>query len=76
MTEIRIPDRGSQPQTVGIVVGGVPMDAVVDSGSDITIIGEEMFKKVASVAKLRKRNFKSPEKQQSSSILCTWTDRS
>jgi len=61
--EIRIPDRSSQPQTVGLVVGGVLMDGVVDSGSDITIIGKEMFKKVASVAKLRKKDFKSPDKQ-------------
>ena len=39
------------------------MDGVVDSGSDITIIGKEMFMKVASVAKLHKRDFKSADKQ-------------
>jgi len=39
------------------------MDGVVDSGSDNTIIGKEMFKKVTSVAKLRKKDFKSPDKQ-------------
>ena len=33
-------------------VQGVPMEGVVDSGADITIIGGEMFKRVASVAKL------------------------
>jgi len=45
------------------------MDGVVDSGSDITIIGKKMFKKVASVAKLWKKDFtiKSPDKQ-----LCTY----
>ena len=38
------------------------MNGVVDSGSDITILGGEMFKKVASVARLRKKDFQPPDK--------------
>ena len=41
------------------------MDCVMDSGSDITIIGKEMFRNAVSVAKLHKRDLKSPEKQPS-----------
>ena len=37
------------------------MYRVVDSGADITIIGGEMFKQVATAAKLRKRDFKPPD---------------
>jgi len=61
--EIRITDRDNRPQTARIVVGGVPMNGIVDSNSDITIIGKEMFKKVASVAKLWKKDFKPPDNQ-------------
>ena len=38
------------------------MKGVVDSGSDITILGGEMFKKVASVARSRKKDFQPPDK--------------
>ena len=55
-------DTGSKPQCVRVVVGGVPMDGIVDSGADITIVGGDMFKRVAAVAKLRKRDFKPPDK--------------
>ena len=35
---------------------------MVDSGADITIMGGEMFKWVAVVAKLKKKDFKPPDK--------------
>lgn len=38
-----------------MVVGGVPMLGVIDTASDVTIIGEDMFEKVAAVARLRKK---------------------
>ena len=38
------------------------MEGVVDSRADITIMGGQMFKQVAAVAKLRKRDFKPPDK--------------
>jgi len=52
-----------------IVVDEVLMDGVEDSGSDITIISKEISM-MASVAKLRKKDFKSPEKQH----LISWTN--
>ena len=54
-------------QSVGVVwsmvcamvnVQGVPIDGVVDGGADISIMGGEMFKRVAAVSKLRKKDFK------------------
>ena len=38
------------------------MIGIIDSGADITIIGGELFKKVATGAKLKKRDFKKPDK--------------
>ena len=60
--QVRVVDKGSKPQRVQVVVEGVPIKGVVDSGADITIIGGEAFKKVAAVARLRKRDFKPPDK--------------
>ena len=58
------------------MVGGVPMDVAVDSGSDITIIGKVMFTKVSSVAKLRNKdlnNLTTATYIQSSTIPCKRT---
>ena len=55
-------DEGSRPQFVGVGVQGVPICGVVDTGADITIINGPMFKWVAAVARLKKRDFKAPDK--------------
>ena len=47
-------DKGSHPQSVRVVVAGVPVDGIVDTAADITIVGAETFKRIAAVAKLRK----------------------
>ena len=60
--QVRIQDQGSKPQKVRVTVGGVPMLGVIDTAADISIMGGEMFKKVAAVAKLRKRDFKTTDK--------------
>ena len=38
-------------------VQGVPSSGIIDTRADITIIGGELFKKVASGARLKKRDF-------------------
>ena len=38
------------------------MSGVIDTAADVTIVGGEMFKKVAAVAKLRKKDFKPADK--------------
>ena len=51
---------------------GEPCLGIVDIGSDITIIGGDLFKKIATVAKLRKKNFREAEDHwlTTSSHLC------
>ena len=60
--EVRVQDKGSQPQSVRVVVAGVPVDGVVDTAADITIVGAEAFKRIAAVAKLKKRDLKPADK--------------
>ena len=62
VSEVIIKDRGSRPQLVRLVVGGVSLEGVVDTGADITIMGAEAFKRIATVAKLHQRDFKKPDK--------------
>lgn len=60
--QVRIQDQGSKPQKARVSVGGVPMLGVVDTAADITIMGGEMFKEVAAVAKLHRKDFKPADK--------------
>ena len=60
--QVRVQNMGSQPHCAKINVQGVPVDGVVDSGANITIMGRDLFKHVATVAKLRKKDFKPPDK--------------
>ena len=62
--EIRVYDQGSRPQMVRVVIAGVPVKGVVNTATDITIVGAEVFKRIASVAKLRQRHLKPVDKTQ------------
>ena len=57
-----VPDKGSQPRGVGVEVQGVKAHRVIDASADISIMGGELFKRVAAVARLRKKDFKPPDK--------------
>ena len=57
-----VQDLGSRPQCVRVDVQGVPAEGIIDSGADITIMGGELFRRVAAVAKLRKRDLMNPDK--------------
>ena len=59
---VQVSDTGSQSQSVVVDIEGVPARGIVDTGSDITIIGGQLFKHVATTARLRKKHFKSPDK--------------
>ena len=41
---------------------GVSVWGIVDSGADITIMGKELFKTVATVNQLEKRDLKKPDR--------------
>ena len=52
----------SKFQFMKVDVQGVPMRGVVNTAAGITIINGPMFKRVAAVARLYKRDFKAPDK--------------
>ena len=58
---VRITDKGSIPQCVKVQVEGIPAYGLIDSGTDITIIGGSLFKKVATVAQLKRQGFKKSD---------------
>ena len=60
---VSITDQGSHLRTATVEIAGVPATGLVDTGADITIMGPEVFKKVAAVAGLKKRQFKPADKQ-------------
>ena len=58
---VRVTDTGSKPQCAKVMIQGVPVVGIIDTAADITIIGGTLFRKVANVAKLKKKNFKPPD---------------
>ena len=68
--QVQISDKGSESQCVRVLIQGVPSVGLVDTAADITIIGGDLFKKVASVARLKKRDFKPADKTP-----CTYDQR-
>ena len=59
---VRIQDSGSAVKCAKVLIQGVPAYGLVDTGADITIIGGSLFQKVATVARLRRRDFKKADK--------------
>ena len=59
---VRVADAGSHTKCVRVLVNGVPVFGLVDSGADISIIGGDLFQRVAARAKLKKRDFKRADK--------------
>ena len=59
---VQIQDKGSSAKGVVVQVQGVPAAGVIDSGSDITIMGAELFAKVAVTARLHKRDLKKADR--------------
>ena len=60
---VTVEDKGSRPRYAEVSVQGVLLKGVVDTGSDLTIMGKKAFKKVATVAKLKKRDFHLADKK-------------
>ena len=60
--QIWVEDQGSQSHCAQIRIAGVPVYSIVDSGADITIIGGDLFRRVAANARLQKRDFKKADK--------------
>ena len=60
---VRVHDKGSRQRCADVEVQGVAACGVVDTGADITIMGGELFKRVAAVARLRKKDFKPADRK-------------
>ena len=45
-----------------VLIQGVPVYGIIDTAADITIIGDQLFRKVASVARLKKKHLKPADK--------------
>ena len=60
---VTVEDTGSYPRYTNVLVEGVMQRGVVDTGSDLTIMGKEAFKKVVTVARLKKRDFHPADKK-------------
>ena len=60
--QVWITDRGSRPRRVRVFLEGVPATGVVDSGSDLTIMGKGLLERVAAAAKLTKGRLKNIDK--------------
>ena len=52
--QVRVTDHGSHPHCAKVIIQGVPAYGIIDSGADITIIGGSLFKRVATMAHLKK----------------------
>ena len=62
VTEVRVSDQESCPQLVWVVIAGVPVEGVIDAAADITIIGAETLKCIASVVRLKRCDHKPVDK--------------
>ena len=60
--QVNVTDSGSHCQVARVDVFGVPADGVVDTAADITIMGGKLFAMVAAAARLRKKDFRKPDK--------------
>ncbi len=55
-------DNGNSTKGAIVQVQGIPAVGVIDSGSEITIMGAELLAKVAVTARLHKRDFKKVDR--------------
>ena len=55
-------DDGGLQSTI-IKIKGIPVTGIIDTGSDITIISVDLFKKIVVDAGFKKEDFKTADKQ-------------
>ena len=59
---IQVEDQSSSVKHASVAVHGVHCEGVIDTGSDMTIVGGRLFKKIAAVARLQKIDFRPADK--------------
>ena len=60
--QVRIDDEGSRQQHVEVLLAGVPVRGVIDSGADITIMGGELFCRVAAATRMKRKQLYAPDR--------------
>ena len=60
--DVKITDEGSYSQYAEVFIQGVPAEGLIDSGAEFTIVDGDLFKKVATVNKSKKKDLKKPDK--------------
>ena len=60
---IRVSDEGSKLQCARVGLQGVLAYGIIDTAVDIMIVGGRLFKKIATIAHLKKKNLKPPDKK-------------
>lgn len=60
--QVRIKDTRSKAQLASVNIQGMPVEGITDKGANITILGGYLFKRVASMVQLRKKDFRRPDK--------------
>lgn len=60
--QIRVKDEGSLRHYARVAIQGVEARGLVDTGADITIMGGDLFKRIATAAKLLREQFKKPDR--------------
>ena len=58
VSTVKVMDMGSKPQCAEVMIQGVLVVGIIDTAAGIIIIGENLFRKVASIVKLKKKIFK------------------
>ena len=67
---VLVQDHGSCPRRAEVVIQGYLAVGIVNSGTDITIMSEDLFKRVAAAAtRLKKKDFEKANK-----VACTMYD--
>ena len=59
---VRVENSGSKTRRASVVVGGVPVDGIIDTGSDLCIIDKTLARKIIVSAKLTKNDCKPPDR--------------
>ena len=62
VNQVRVAGEGSLAHCARVLIQGVPAHGIIDSGVDTTIMGGTLFKRVATAAQQRKRDFLAADK--------------
>ena len=59
---VQVQDHGSYPRRAELVIQGYPFVGIVDSGTDISIMNGDLFKRIDADTCLKKKDFKKADK--------------